>query len=228
MTSTLYPNIAMVKEIHASLLSEFGGGEGIVNESGLKSALLRPQNGYYKDIFEEAAALMESLAINHAFVDGNKRISFFITDLFLRLNGYFIDCEPDETYLYFMYLLESGTYKLAELTEWLWCHSKLIGESDMPQLIIGANQRSLNLFNDDFEWCGRVDHLVDNEENFLNVFEITIPWYDVVAGYPVTFVKQFDNLQTAIDYIRANHKPNIVKESPEIRKWLENASGSTQ
>lgn len=125
---TLYPNIAMVKEIHASLLTEFGGGEGIINESGLKSALMRPQNGYYKDIFEEAAALMESLAINHVFVDGNKRISFFITDVFLRLNGYYIDCEPDETYDYFMYLLESGTYKFTELTEWLRKHAQPTGD----------------------------------------------------------------------------------------------------
>lgn len=98
----------------------------------------------------------------------------------------------------------------------------------MLQWIIGANQRSLNAFNDDFEWCGRVDHLVGNDGNFLNIFEITMPWYDSVAGYSVALVKQFSDLQMAIDYIAANHKPNINKESPDIRKWLDDARESTQ
>jgi len=51
----------------------------------LESALYRPQTGYYKDIVAEAAALMESLAIHHPFVDGNKRIAFAATDVFLRI-----------------------------------------------------------------------------------------------------------------------------------------------
>ena len=40
---------------------------------------------------------MESLANNHAFVDGNKRVAFFVTDTFLRMNGHFIDCANEET-----------------------------------------------------------------------------------------------------------------------------------
>ena len=48
---------------------------------------MRPQIGYYDNIIEEAAALMESLAMNHPFVDGNKRVAFFATDTFLRMNG---------------------------------------------------------------------------------------------------------------------------------------------
>ena len=54
----------------------------------LESALYRPQTGYYQDLTEMAAALFESLLMNHASVDGNKSIAFFATDLFLRLNGH--------------------------------------------------------------------------------------------------------------------------------------------
>lgn len=48
----------------------------------LEAALFRPQTGYYDDIVVEAAALLESLAINHPFVDGNKRIAFAAADVF--------------------------------------------------------------------------------------------------------------------------------------------------
>jgi prophage maintenance system killer protein len=55
----------------------------------LESAVLRPQNGYYRNLIGEASALMESLANNQAFIDGNKRVSFVMTDAMLRANGYF-------------------------------------------------------------------------------------------------------------------------------------------
>lgn len=45
------------------------------------------QTGYYLDVVAEAAALMESLAIDHPFVDGNKRVAFAAADVFLRVNG---------------------------------------------------------------------------------------------------------------------------------------------
>jgi death-on-curing protein len=48
----------------------------------LEAALFRPQTGYYGDVVAEAAAMMESLAINHPFVDGNKRIAFAAADVF--------------------------------------------------------------------------------------------------------------------------------------------------
>ncbi len=54
----------------------------------LESALARPRSGYYATILEQAAALMHSLALNHCFVDGNKRIAFALTAVFLRMNGF--------------------------------------------------------------------------------------------------------------------------------------------
>jgi hypothetical protein len=59
--------------IHEVLIQEFGGAQGVRDLGLLESALLRPQTGYYANLIEEAAALWESLAMNHPFVDGNKR-----------------------------------------------------------------------------------------------------------------------------------------------------------
>jgi death-on-curing protein len=105
--------------IHHRLIEEFGGSHGLIDVGALESALMRPQTGYYQDIIEEAASLMESLAMNHPFVDGNKRVAFFATDTFLRLNGYYIECDNDEAYNYFITLFESNTFRFDNLANWL-------------------------------------------------------------------------------------------------------------
>ena len=75
-------------EIHAKLVERFGGESGLRDPGLLESALFRPQTGYYEDLTEMGAALFESLIMNHPFVDGNKRVAFFGTDVFFRLNGF--------------------------------------------------------------------------------------------------------------------------------------------
>jgi death-on-curing protein len=80
--------------MHRQLIDEFGGIHGLRDRGLLEAAIFRPQNGYYDDLIHEAAALMESLANNHAFLDGNKRISLAVTDTFLRVNGYSLDLQP--------------------------------------------------------------------------------------------------------------------------------------
>ena len=105
--------------IHHRLIKEFGGSHGLIDGGALESAVMRPQTGYYQDIIEEAAALMESLAMNHPFVDGNKRVAFFATDAFLRLNGYYIECDNDEAYNYFITLFETDTFRFDNLLNWL-------------------------------------------------------------------------------------------------------------
>ena len=59
--------------IHAEQLRLFGGAEGVRDLGLIESALLRPQTGYYADLVEQAAALWESLAMNHGFIDGNSQ-----------------------------------------------------------------------------------------------------------------------------------------------------------
>ena len=114
-----FPTIEEVIAMHNALISAFGGSLGILDEGALASALMRPQLGYYDGLIQEAAALMESLANNHAFVDGNKRVAFFVTDTFLRMNGHFINCDNDEAYAFFMRMFETSSFRFTELNSWL-------------------------------------------------------------------------------------------------------------
>ena len=114
-----YPDIGEAIAIHDALIYEFGGTMGVRDEGALASAIMRPQLGYYDSLIEEAAALLESLANNHPFVDGNKRTAVAVTDTFLRLNGHFIDCDSVETYSFFMRLFEEGSFRFAQLHDWL-------------------------------------------------------------------------------------------------------------
>ena len=114
-----FPTIQEVIAIHGALIAAFGGTTGLRDEGALAAALMRPQLGYYDSLTEEAAALMESLANNHPFVDGNKRVAFFVTDTFLRMNGRFIDCDDEEAYAFFMQLFETGSFRFTQLHAWL-------------------------------------------------------------------------------------------------------------
>ena len=117
--SHAYPTLQEFLAIHDALIEEFGGSRGLRDLGALESAWMRPQSGYYSDIVEEAAALMESLAMNHAFVDGNKRLAFFATDTFLRMNGKFIECEAEQAYAFFMDLFRSHQFRFKALEGWL-------------------------------------------------------------------------------------------------------------
>jgi len=114
-----YLTVPDVLAIHSILIQRYGGTHGIRDRGALESALFRLQSGYYVDIVSEAAALMESLAINHPFVDGNKRVAFAATDIFLRINGYRINCESMIIYADMMRMFETGTFDLAHLEPWL-------------------------------------------------------------------------------------------------------------
>jgi death-on-curing protein len=114
-----FPTIEEVIATHDLLIEEIGGAHGLRDEGALASAVWRPQMGYYSSLIEEAAALMESLSQNHPFVDGNKRVAFVITDTFLRMNGYYINCLRDDAYAFFMELYESHSFRFANLIPWL-------------------------------------------------------------------------------------------------------------
>lgn len=105
--------------IHQRLIDEFGGPGGIRDRGLLDSALHRPQSGYYADLAEMAAALFESLLMNHPFIDGNKRVAFFATDVFLRMNGWRIAVEADAAHALLIGLLERGECDFARLLPWL-------------------------------------------------------------------------------------------------------------
>jgi death-on-curing protein len=105
--------------MHSVLIQRFGGTAGVRDPGALEAALFRPQTGYYEDIVAEAAALMESLAINHPFIDGNKRIAFAAADTFLRINGWRLQRSPMQIYVEMMQMFESGTFDIQHLEPWL-------------------------------------------------------------------------------------------------------------
>ena len=85
----------------------------------MSSAIGRPQTGYYLDVIEQAAALFESLAQNHPFIDGNKRTSITAAAVFLRLNGYKLFFNDAEAYEWMMSLYETGCFTKIAADEWL-------------------------------------------------------------------------------------------------------------
>lgn len=85
----------------------------------LESAVFRPQVGYYADAAEEAAALMESLANNHPFLDGNKRVAFAATHTFLLINGYDLETDPLEAYEFMMSPIAKGEFRLVQILGWI-------------------------------------------------------------------------------------------------------------
>lgn len=93
---TLYLTLEEALNLHRQLLDRFGGADGVRDPGLLESALARPRSGYYASLSEQAAALMQSLAGNHAFVDGNKRMAFAATAVFLSMNGYRLEVDADE------------------------------------------------------------------------------------------------------------------------------------
>jgi death-on-curing protein len=114
-----YLTVADVLGMHTVLIQRHGGALGVRDPGALEAALFRPQTGYYEDIVAEAAALIESLAINHPFVDGNKRIAFAAGDVFLRINGWRLRRPPIQIYAEMMQMFESGTFDIAHLDPWL-------------------------------------------------------------------------------------------------------------
>ena len=112
-----------VREIHRVLIERFGGPSGVRDLGLLESALYRPRTGYYADLSEMAAALFESLIMNHPFVDGNKRVAFFATDVFLRLNGYKISVEASSAHQFLIGLLEENRCSMENLLPWIRAHA---------------------------------------------------------------------------------------------------------
>ncbi len=124
MAGRIYPTVAETIETHRLLIEEFGGSHGLRDRGLLEAAVMRPQSGYYGSLIEEAAALMESLANNHAFLDGNKRISFVMTDALLRANGYFIDVEPSEAHKFITESIEKREFRFDVIHDWLVSSAK--------------------------------------------------------------------------------------------------------
>src|SRR5271155_682371 len=108
---TDYLTTVEVLAMHADLIERYGGIQGIRDPGILESALFRPQTGYYADLIDEAAALWESLAQGHPFLDGNKRTAFAAMFTFLAINGVLLYAEPEQTYDFINGLYEAKSFE---------------------------------------------------------------------------------------------------------------------
>lgn len=126
MESRYYLDMQDVVNLHQTQLKHFGGGPGVRDAGLIEAALARPQSGYYEDLIEEAAALWESLTMNHGFIDGNKRVGFAATYVFLRANGVTIDASVESTLTFVIGALENGTFEKNALDAWLRGNTKAV------------------------------------------------------------------------------------------------------
>ena len=118
-SSVQFLSLDEVLAIQNRLIDRFGGDHGIRDRGLLESALFRPQTGYYEHLEEMAAALFESLLVNHAFVDDNKRIAFFAADVFLRLNGWKLVVTADEGEQFIVGMLEANDCSYEKILPWI-------------------------------------------------------------------------------------------------------------
>ena len=100
-------------------IEEYGGVHGLRDKGLLESAVFRPQVGYYANAAEEPAALMESLANNHPFFDGNKRVAFAATHTFLLLNGYDLQVDPLSVYEFMMNSISNSEFRFSQILGWI-------------------------------------------------------------------------------------------------------------
>jgi death-on-curing protein len=122
---TVYLSPQQVLFIHARLIAETGGSHGVRDVGLLESAVARPRATFdgvdlYSDIFSKAAALMESLILNHPFVDGNKRTAITAASLFLLRNGRRVMVDSPELERFTLWVVNDRP-PLEELS--LWFHA---------------------------------------------------------------------------------------------------------
>ena len=119
--------VTEAEEIHKILIDNFGGSQGIRDLGSLESALARPFQSFgneelYPSPILKAAALLESILINHPFIDGNKRTAYTLVRLFLNSNSLDFSASQDEKYD-FIISTASGKKDFDSIAEWLTNHT---------------------------------------------------------------------------------------------------------
>jgi death on curing protein len=109
--------------IHDEVVKLHGGANGIRDIGGLESAIARPFQSFaetdlYPTYFEKAAAIGESIIMNHPFIDGNKRTGYVLMELLLRIEGIKITASDDSLYA-FVISISTGELKFDQIVDWL-------------------------------------------------------------------------------------------------------------
>ncbi len=121
-------SVEQALKIHAIAIKKFGGANGVRDIGGLESALARPFQTFggedlYPNIFEKAAAIGESLIMNHPFIDGNKRSGYLLMEALLRYEGYKIIASDEDLYN-FVISISTSSISFTEIVEWLKNNTK--------------------------------------------------------------------------------------------------------
>jgi len=121
-----YLSVAEVVALHDAILAATGGATGLRDLNGLDSAVAQPHAGFggeqlYPSLSEKAAALCFSLVMNHAFVDGNKRVGHAAMEVYLRLNGHELMAPINESEAT-MLALAAGQLSRPQLVDWIRTH----------------------------------------------------------------------------------------------------------
>ena len=124
---TRYLSAPQVLFIHGRLTDETGGDHLLRDVGLLASAVARPRAAFggqelYSDLFAQAAALMQSLLLNHPFLDGNKRTGITAAALLLLRNGYRLTADNAELER-FTYAVVNGQQSLEQMAAWFRAHS---------------------------------------------------------------------------------------------------------
>ena len=103
MQTPKFLTISQTLDIHQRQIQRFGGTNGVRDEGLLDSALAQPQATFggellHPTIGEQATAYLYHLAMNHPFIDGNKRTAFAVMLTFITLNGYSLNLSAEEAY----------------------------------------------------------------------------------------------------------------------------------
>jgi len=118
-----------VVHLHDRALSELGGGSGgILDIRLIEASVARMSSGvegeeFFPDLFDKAAALLESLIRNHGFVDGNKRTAILSAGTLLERNGWRLSYQADEI-VQFTVGIANRQIELPQIVTWLRAHSE--------------------------------------------------------------------------------------------------------
>ena len=114
--------------LHDEVLKQYGGASGIRDHNLLDSALHRPFQTFggedlYPSVYEKAAAVLQSIIINHPFVDGNKRTGFLLCETLLMESNMGIAAPEDKTYD-FVIDVSTGAISFEDIVLWLQQHTQ--------------------------------------------------------------------------------------------------------